>query len=87
VAQKSEEFKSDEAVEEYESWDWDPVTKAKIPITHHSYPGAIYYNKKGFNAERHYIEPEKAKKINCIKITPTGQSGAEYNTHDNNNYI
>lgn len=87
VAQKNEEFKSDEAVEEYESWDWDPVKKEKIPITHHSYPGAIYYNKKGFNAERHYIEPENEEKVNCIKITPTGQSGAEYNTHDNNNYI
>ena len=86
VAQKNEEFKSDEVVEEYESWDWDSIGEKKIPVTHQPYPGAIYYNKKGFNAERHYIEPENEEKINCIKITP-GQSGAKYNTHDNNGYI
>lgn len=48
---------------------------------HYKYPGAIYYNKKGFDPEiRSYDETTEDQ----ITILPTGCSGQMYNTHDAN---
>jgi hypothetical protein len=58
VARADETLKSDEKAE-YTGWKWDPITKQKIKIEDSSYDGAIYYNKKGFNPENHYILNEE----------------------------
>jgi hypothetical protein len=48
---------------------------------HYRYPGAIYYNKKGFDPE---VRSYDTTTEDQITILPTGCSGQMYNTHDAN---
>lgn len=53
------------------------------------YAGAIYFNKAGFNSKirSDAVTNEKDNGIdNSIEVTPTGQSGQKYNTHDGTPY-
>ena len=51
----------------------------------YTYESAIYYNKKGFDPEkRSDVNTHSANSTdNLIQVTPTGQSGQKYNTHNN----
>ena len=58
------------------------VSTGKNTITKISYPGAIFFNKAGFDETIHNEYDGEFKNTNEISIQPTGLSGNKYNTHD-----
>lgn len=71
-------YSSDETVS-YTTQQYNPATDENEEKTE-NYSGAIYYNKTGFNVEN----SSSVGGTNIISIMPTGKSGQEYNTHDDN---
>ena len=66
----------------YQYWNgtaWVTFSNGNVP----SFPGAIYYNKAGFNKE---IESHSDKSDN-ISIAATGKSGMKYSDHSNRNTV
>ena len=57
-------------------------TTGQNEITSKTYPGAIYYNKAGFDVTTHNYHNIDNGHENEISVLPTGQSGNEYNKHD-----
>lgn len=58
------------------------ASTGKNTITKISYPGAIFFNKAGFDETIHNEYDGEFKNTNEISIQPTGLSGNKYNTHD-----
>lgn len=61
------------------SYDASTGKNTIIPI---SYPGAIFFNKAGFDETTHNEYDGEFKNTNEISVQPTGLSGNKYNTHD-----
>lgn len=58
------------------------ASTGKNTTTKISYPGAIFFNKAGFDETFHNEYNGEFKNTNEISIKPTGLSGNKYNTHD-----
>lgn len=58
------------------------ASTGKNTITKISYPGAIFFNKAGFDETIHNEYDGEFKNTNEISVQPTGLSGNKYNTHD-----
>ena len=65
----------------YNKNSYDASTGKNI-TTKISYPGAIFFNKAGFDETFHNEYNGEFKNTNEISIKPTGLSGNKYNTHD-----
>jgi hypothetical protein len=61
----------------YQYKKYDPLNKITEDVTK-EYPGAIYYNKAGFDSLYHNEETEIETEISLL---PTGMSGKEYYDH------
>lgn len=81
---ESEEVSNEIITQQYPELDefGEPVLdEENNPIILTEYPGAIYYNQEGFNAElRHYDDLKEVP--NEISILPTGKSGQKYYNHN-----
>lgn len=64
----------------YKITTYDPNTGISTTTDSAPYPGAIYFNKAGFDIKNSaYVSKEDS-----ITITPTGKSGNKYNKHNSN---
>lgn len=72
------EYPSDESVD-YTQYTYDP-SNGNLTSTPIHYDAAIYYNKDGFNKEKHFYHDTFTDNI---QVMPTGISGNIYNTHSN----
>ena len=63
---------------------YDPTTNSYVDNNEINYPGAVYFNREGFNVERSCDTGsfDNLEINNMISIMPTGLSGNEYNDHE-----